>query len=566
MVTKKLQQIVDEAIFACFNENINSFVHMSNLIDLCDYQCDDCFSMAKKLRTAPISIATKIVEHIKSREDYNLLFYKVEAVNPGFINFVLSDSFITENLNLIAKDDKFGVETPKNPELYFLDYGGPNIAKPLHVGHLRSPIIGESVKRIINFSGNKTMSDVHFGDFGLQIGEVIYGLKERNIKNEDITLELLNEIYPNMSARIKLDEELNQKCAQITKDLQDGVSPFTQEFEIIKEISKKDILRIYNYLDVHFDLLEGESDSYKYINKLTNLLNEKNLLEDSQGAKIININKETDKKELPPLIYQKSNGAYLYGTTDMATVLERVQEYKPNHIIYFADKRQDLHYTQFFRAIAKTDIINEEQLEFYGFGTVNGLDGKPYKTREGISPSLDSLFNEVKTLLQNNREMNLSKPEDLDKIVNSVIKFADLQNNYEKDYIFDLEKFSKTEGKTGPYLLYSYCRLNKILNDFAKVNKEFKLNSKNKIEKEVKLKILSFKNVFEKAFVERKPSILAEFVYDFSTKLNAFYETNRLNNKDNEEFVSSWLKLIEISLKLIKTILNLLIIDTPERM
>lgn len=566
MITKELQQIVDEAIFACFGENYNSFVHISNLIDLCDYQCDDSFSLAKKFRNAPIMIATKIVENIKAREDFNLIFEKIEAVNPGFINFTLKDEFIDKNLILIENSDKFGVDKPENPETYFMDYGGPNIAKPLHVGHLRSPIIGESVKRIINFSGNKTISDVHFGDFGLQIGEVIYGLKERNIKNEDITLELLNEIYPQMSARIKTDEELNKKCAEITKDLQDGNSPYIQEYEIIKEISKQDILRIYKYLDVNFDIYEGESDSYKYINELTNLLKNKNLLEDSQGAKVIDIRKEEDKKELPPLIYQKSNGAYLYGTTDMATVLERVKEYKPNHIIYFADMRQNLHYNQFFRAISKTGIIKEEQLEFYGFGTVNGLDGKPYKTREGLSPSLDSLFEEVKQLLLKNKEMNLAKPEDLDKIVNSVIKFADLQNNYEKDYIFDLEKFSKTEGKTGPYLLYSYCRLNKILKDFSNIKKEFNYKNKNKIEKEVKLKILTFKTVFNKAFVERKPSVLAEFVYDFATKLNSFYEINRINNKENEDYVSSWLKLIEVSLKLIKTVLNILIIDTPERM
>ena len=566
MIVKKLQEIVNEAVLKGFNESINSYVHISNLIDLCDYQCDDCFSLAKKLRTAPIVIANKIVEEIKSREDVNKYFTKVEAVNPGFINFVLTDAFLDENLKIIASSDSFGIEKPEKPQVYFLDYGGPNIAKPLHVGHLRSPIIGESVKRIINFSGNKTISDVHFGDYGLQIGEVIYGLKERNISLENITLELLNEIYPNISARIKEDEELNKECARITKELQEGNKEYYEYFKIIREISKNDILRIYNYLDVHFDLHEGESDSYKYIDELTNILNEKNLLKESQGAKIVDIKKEEDKKELPPLIFQKSNGAYLYGTTDMASVLERVKEYNPGHIIYFADKRQDLHYTQFFRAISKTGIINEDQLEFYGFGTVNGLDGKAYKTREGKSPTLDSLFNEVKTLLQKNREMDLEKPEDLDKIVNSVIKFADLQNNFEKDYIFDLEKFSKTEGKTGPYLLYSYCRMNKILKNYANRIKEFNGISKNKIEREVKLKILSFKKVFEKAFNERKPSVLADFVYDFSTKLNSFYEVNRLSDKENEEYISSWLKLIEVSLKLIKTNLTMLIIDTPERM
>ena len=522
--------------------------------------------LARTLKTSPIAIANKIVEEINKNEENKKYFLKTEAVMPGFINFVLTDEFIDENLKIINDNKNFNIKT-ENPKLYFLDYGGPNIAKPLHVGHLRSPIIGESVKRIINYSGNKTLSDVHFGDFGLQIGEVIYGLKERNIKPNEVTLSLLNEIYPNMSARVKEDENLYNICAEITKNLQDGDKSNEDYYNVIKKISMNDILNDYKYLDINFDFLKGESDSYKYISELTNILNNKNLLKNSEGAKVIDICKEDDKKELPPLIYQKSNGAYLYGTTDMATVLERVKLNKPDHIIYFADIRQQLHYTQFFRAISKADVIDESKLEFYGFGTVNGKDGRPYKTREGKTPHLKDLFKETENLLLKNKEMDLENEEDIHKIVNSVIKFADLQNNFEKDYIFDLEKFSKIEGKTGPYLLYTYARMNKVLNKF-KEGKELKLINKNKnnIEKELKLKLLNFNNVFTRAFNERRPSILADFVYDLSTKLNTFYEANRFNDSENEEYISSWLYLINVTLKMIKDILNMLVIETVKKM
>ncbi len=437
MIEKELQKIVNDAIKLEFNQDFASFVHLSNAENV-DYQCDDCFSLAKILHISPMVISEKlatIINNLEVKDDY---FESVSTKN-GFLNFVISEKFINLKLNNLISDENLGVVRPQNPELFFLDYGGPNIAKPLHVGHLRSHIIGESVKRIIAFSGNKTISDVHFGDFGLQIGEVIYGLKERNIDKENITLSLLNEIYPEINARIKEDKELNDKCAQITKELQEGNEEYLDYFKIIKEISAKDIKRIYNYLDVHFDYYLGESDSYKYIPKLTQILNEKNLLKTSDGAKIIDISKETDKKELPPLIFQKSNGAYLYGTTDLATILQRKEDFNPDHIVYFADIRQDLHYTQFFRAANLAGLFNENQLEFHGFGTVNGLDGKPYKTREGKSPSLDSLFLEVKEILLKNKQMDLENESDIDDIVNSVIKFADLQNNYEKDYIFDIE-------------------------------------------------------------------------------------------------------------------------------
>ncbi len=564
MIEKELQKIVNDAIKLEFNQDFASFVHLSNAENV-DYQCDDCFSLAKILHISPMVISEKLASVINNLEVKDDYFESVSTKN-GFLNFVISEKFINLKLNNLLGDENLGVVRPQNPELFFLDYGGPNIAKPLHVGHLRSHIIGESVKRIIAFSGNKTISDVHFGDFGLQIGEVIYGLKERNIDKENITLSLLNEIYPEINARIKEDKKLNDKCAQITKELQEGNEEYLDYFKIIKEISAKDIKRIYNYLDVHFDYYLGESDSYKYIPKLTQILNEKNLLKTSDGAKIIDISKETDKKELPPLIFQKSNGAYLYGTTDLATILQRKEDFNPDHIVYFADIRQDLHYTQFFRAANLAGLFNENQLEFHGFGTVNGLDGKPYKTREGKSPSLDSLFLEVKEILLKNKQMDLENESDIDDIVNSVIKFADLQNNYEKDYIFDIEKFSKLEGKTGPYILYSYCRFNKILKKFTQEKVDFSKKSKNEYERSVKLKLLGFAPSFMRAFSERKPSIVADYLFDLCLKLNLFYENNRLQDQANSEYLDCWLALIKLSLKTLKQCLNLLAINTIEKM
>lgn len=566
MIEQKIEKIINGTIKSIYNEEFVSKVHLSNLTDIADYQCDDCFALAKIFHKSPMMIAEEIVAKISANSNFEDYFEKIESKN-GFINFVLSNEFIKNSLIEIVESEKLGVTQTKTPELYFLDYGGPNCAKPLHVGHLRSPIIGESVKRIINFSGNKTLCDVHLGDFGLQIGEVIYGLKERNIPLNEISLDLLNEIYPNMSARIKEDENLANICAEITKQLQEGNEEYYKYFKIIRDISVNDIKRIYDYMDVHFDLWMGESDSYKDISSLTELLNKKGLLLDSQGARVIDISKPDDKKELPPLIYQKSNGAYLYGTTDLASVYQRVRDYNPDHILYFADNRQALHYTQFFRASSKAELINEDNLEFYGFGTVNGLDGKPYKTREGKTPKLDELFKQVKEILSKNREMDLEKPEDFDKIVNSVIKFADLQNNTENSYIFDLEKFSKTEGKTGPYMLYSYVRLNKVFKKFEEqIEPKLDAKNKNKVEREVKLKILDFTRVFEKAFNERKPSILAEYAYDLSTKLNSFYETNRFSDEKNQEYLPSWLYLVKASLKVLKEILNMLVISIPEKM
>lgn len=567
MINNELAQFVKEA-FLQKGYDLNGTeirVTESNLPNLCDYQCNNAFEIAKKAHKNPFEIAFEISEILNENKK---IFSKAEAYKPGFINLTLSEEFLNKNLNNMFNKEKFGFEMPEKQKLFVVDYGGPNIAKPLHVGHLRSPVIGESLKRIIQYEGHKTISDIHFGDFGLQIGMVIFGLKERGLRPTDITLELLTELYPQINSRAKEDLELNKICADITKQLQDGNKEYREYWKVIRKISAEDILSLYKYLGISFDLYEGESNAYDYIDDLTKLLNEKNLIETSNGAKIIEIKEPTDSKEFPPLIYQKSNGAYLYGTTDMATVYERVKLFNPDHIIYIADLRQQLHFLQFFRAIAKTGIIKLEQLEFHGLGTVNDINGQPLKTRAGGTPKLKDLLKDVKEVLKANKEiLEQAKEEDVDKIVNAVIKFADLQNNRERDYIMDLERFSKIDGKTGPYILYSYLRIKKLIETYEKLDiKEIKTSSYNGSERKLKLQLVKLEANFKKSFKERRPNYIADYIYELCCNLNSFYEQNRFNDMNNESKINSWLFEIKLSLKILKEMLHLLIIEIPSKM
>ena len=564
MILKTLKEVLKEAFNNCgYNEDINVIV--SNRPDLCDYQCDDAFKIAKLYHKNPILIGEEVTNKLKELDNFNFYFKEVTFVKPGFINMVVSDELINNEIQKMMDDEHFNLEKVKK-ETYFLDYGGPNVAKPLHVGHLRTAIIGESLKRIINFVGHKTVSDVHLGDYGLQIGEVIYAVKEDGLSIDDITLEYLDEAYPRMSKICKENEEIMQRCALITKELQDGNKEYQEIWKKIYEVSVNDIKRIYEYLDVSFDLWEGESDGYKYIPNVTEELNKLNLLKDSEGAKIIEVKTEDDKKEMPPLIYQKSNGAYLYGTTDLAAIYERVNEYNPNHILYITDLRQGLHFEQVFRASKKWGITKDINLEHLGYGTVNGSDGKPFKTRSGDTVKLDGLFKQVKEAFISTKETNKDmKDEDLDILVNAIIKFADLQNNREKDYIFDILKFSNVVGKTGPYILYTYVRINKILNnEKLQINK---LNNEiyNKFDRDLRLKLLDLNTYIMTAFNERRPHHIAEYIYDLCVLCNIFYQNNHITGLE-EDKKQQWLLLLTFTNKLLKELLNLLAIKIPSEM
>ena len=562
MILKILENIIKEELNK-LNYEMDAKVIKSNRPDLCDYQFDGVFKLASIYKKSPIEIGEEIVSCINERGDFSHYFSEVSFVKPGFINIKISDTLINELLVKMNENDKFNIEQ-KNDEVFFLDYGGPNIAKPLHVGHLRSAIVGEAVKRTIEFKGYKTISDVHLGDYGLQIGQVIYAIKRDNINIEDITLEYLENVYPQISALCKQDEEVKTICADITKDLQDGNLEYHKYFEKIKEVSGNDIKRLYKYLNVKFDLWYGESDAYNYIEEAKNTIDSKNLFKKSEGALVVEVKEDTDKKEMPPLIFEKSNGAYLYGTTDIATILQREKDYKPDHILYFTDLRQEMHFEQVFRTVKKAGIT-DANLEFLGFGTVNGKDGKPYKTRSGDAPKLDDLFNEVKELFISKKEENKSMSlEDRDKIVNAIIKFADLQNNREKDYIFDIEKFSEVVGKTGPYILYTYLRINKIIE-----NKEITtLNDivYNDYDRNLRIKLLELELAVNNAFNMRMPSYIAEYIYDLCVLVNSFYQNNHVNNEEDKDKQNSFVYVLNLTNKIIKEMLNILVIDIPSVM
>lgn len=560
----ELEQILNEA----FNKNgydISSKVIKSNRSDLCDYQCDNAFSLAKTYHQSPIEIGNKIVDYLNEMDNFNDYFDEVALANPGFINMKVSNTFINKYIRIL-KDDFKALLPKEKSETFVLDFGGANVAKPLHVGHMRTIIVGESVARIIRFLGHKTICDVHLGDFGLQIGQVIYGILKDNKKVEDIDIKYLDKIYPEMSALCKENEEVKEKCARITKDLQEGNLEYQKMWKKILEVSIKDIKKNYDYLGAHFDLWLGESDSYKYLDELKEIFAYQNLLETSEGAIVVNVSKEDDKKEVPPLLFQKSNGAYLYASTDLATILQRKKDYKPDHILYVVDSRQSLHFEQVFRASSKADIMPYDSLEHLCYGTINGTDGKPYKTRSGETPKLESLFENAKEIFVEKKETNKDmKEEDIDKIINAILKFADLQNSREKDYIFDLNKFSDVTGKTGPYILYTYLRINKILKA-EKVSTILTDNIYNKYDRDLRLKIMEFSNSIMSAFNERKPHYIADYVYNLCVSANIFYQNNHISGMEDETNKNDWLYVLELTTKVIKEMLELLVIEIPSVM
>lgn len=529
--------------------------------DLCDFQCNDSFRLAKMHHKAPMVIGEEIVSLIKDID----IFSKVEFVNPGFINIKVSDKLINDFLIKMNDSENFGLKE-NSDEVYFLDYGGYNVAKPLHIGHLRPTIIGESIKRIINYKGCKTISDVHLGDYGLQMGQVIYGIKRDNLNLDEITIDYLNKIYPEISALCKEDEKVKEECTLITKMIQDGDEYYNKILDKIISISVDDAKKICDYLGVSFDLWKGERDSYPYLDKCEKLLKEKNLLTLSEGALVVNVKKETDNKPMPPMMFRKSNGAYVYDSTDLATIYERLEKYNPNHVIYVTDFRQNLHFEQVFRVSDMAGLIPYNSLEHAYNGTINGKDGKPFKTRKGDAPKLSELFDLVKETFISLKEENKNmKKEDIDKIVNAIIKFADLQNGRDKDYIFDIEKFSQVVGKTGPYILYTYLRIDKILKE-EKV--EDTLNDKiyNEVDRNLRMKLLDLENSFNLAFKERKPSYLADYIYSVAIFANNFYQANHIIGMEDLENKNSWLYILNLTNKILKEMLYLLGIEIPSVM
>lgn len=565
MILDKLSEIITNVANELgYNETLR--VIKSNRPDLCDYQCDEVFKLTKIYHKSPIEIGEEIVNKINELEDFNNYFVKVEFCKPGFINITISNKLINDSLKLMYNNDKFNIKKPSIIETYVVDYGGPNVAKPLHVGHMRPAIVGESIKRIINYIGHKTISDVHLGDIGLPIGEVIYACLRDGLSVDDITLEYLNKVYPEMSAICKEDKEIKEECASIIKDVQDKKN-YLDYWKKICEISSNDIKRLYKYLDINFDYWYGESNAYDYIPKVKEYLEEKDLLKESMGARVVFINKEEDKIEYPPLIFQKSNGAYLYESSDLGTIYQRIEDFNPDYILYVTDQRQVMHFEQVFRVCELSGMVGDTKLVHLPHGTINGMDGKPYKTRSGETPKLDVLFNEVKEIFISKKESNKDmNEEDINKIVNSILKFADLQNGRDRDYIFDINKFSDTQGKTGPYILYTYLRMNKIVEKYETNINNLSDKIYNNYDRDLRIGILDFENYLNSAFKEFKPNYIAEYIYNLCVLMNSFYQNNHISNLDDKENLNDWVSVIKLANKTIKEMLNLLIIDIPTEM
>lgn len=560
-------------------------VIVSNRPDMCQFQCNGALACAKKYKKTPIQIAYEIAQELKDIAE----FEAVEAVNPGFINITLKDSYIVSYLTEMGNDKKFGSTEATSPLTIIVDYGGANIAKPLHVGHLRAAIIGESIKRISRFLGHKVIGDVHLGDWGLQIGMVISELKRRkpelpyfdeNYMGEypkvaPFTIDELEEIYPAASKLAKGDETAMEEARAATYELQMGRRGYIALWKHIFGVSVTDLKKNYSALNVEFDLWNGESDSQKYIGEMTKYLVDNCYTYESEGATVINVSRENDKQTIPPFILLKSDGATLYSTTDLATIWGRINEYNPDEIIYVVDKRQGMHFEQVFRCAVKTKIASEKlALNFIGFGTMNGKDGKPFKTREGGVMRLQDLIKMIKEnvrgKLKGNKSIGEAEMEEISRKVGlAALKYGDLTNQVTKDYVFDLDRFSSFEGNTGPYILYTVVRIKSILGKCKDLTNKYELkliNPKSETERSLMLKLAGFNEAVEKAFYDKAPNKICEYIYDLANLFNKFYQDNRIVSEEDMEKKTSWIKLITMTKDILETGLELLGLEAPDRM
>ena len=587
---KKILELITEEFEKAFEQNEYDKklgkVVVSNRPDLCQYQCNGAMAGAKLYHKAPIMIANQVVESLQDNE----MFESVEAVMPGFINIKLNSEFVAKYLNDMKEADKYGCEN-KEPETIVIDYGGANVAKPLHVGHLRSAVIGESVKRIERFMGNKVISDVHLGDWGLQMGLIITELECRKPdlvyfdesytgeypEEAPFTISELEEIYPCASAKSKVDEEFKEKAHQATLKLQSGYAPYTAIWKHIMKVSVEDLKKNYGNLNVDFDLWKGESDAQPYIPGLIQDLIDKKLAYESQGALVVDISKEDDTKELPPCIVRKSDGAALYATSDLATIIQREQDYKPNHYIYVADKRQELHFTQVFRVSKKANIVDENtKMEFLGFGTMNGKDGKPFKTRDGGVMRLESLIAQINKAvydkIMENRTVSEEEANNTAKIVGlAALKYGDLSNQASKDYIFDIDRFASFEGNTGPYILYTIVRIKSIFEKYkaesgnADVNLPV-INTDNGSQMQLMLEVAKFNEIIENAAEELAPHKICSYVYDLSNAFNRFYHETKILAEEDQTKKAGYIALINLTINVLEQCIDLLGFSAPDRM
>ena len=565
-------------------------VTLSNRPDLCEYQCNGAMAGAKKYKKAPIMIAEDVVVNLAESQ----CFAQAEAVKPGFINLKLKPEFVAEYLNEMAADENLGVEKEAEPKTVMIDYGGPNVAKPLHVGHLRSAIIGESIKRIIRYKGNKVTGDIHLGDWGYQMGLIITELKKRQPdlpyfdesfggeypEEAPFTIAELEEIYPAASAKSKVDEAFKERAHQATLKLQKGYPPFRAIWKHIMNVSVADLKKNYSNLNVDFDLWKGESDADPYIQKMIDTLEAQGLVHESQGALVVDVAEESDTKEIPPCLIRKSDGASLYATSDLATIVEREEDFKPDRYIYVVDKRQAMHFEQVFRVAKKAGIVKPEtKMVFLGFGTMNGKDGKPFKTREGGVMRLEKLIADIDEAvyqrIMENRTVSEEEAKETAKIVGlAALKYGDLSNQASKDYIFDTDRFISFEGNTGPYILYTIVRIKSILNKYkengGQVTEEGSekkiLPAKGASEKALMLQLSKYNEVIENGFAETAPHKICQYIYELANAFNSFYHDTKILSEEDQAVKDSYIGLITLTRRTLEICIGLLGIEAPERM
>ena len=593
---KILDLITDEvtkAFTECGYDAKYAKVTLSNRPDLCEYQCNGAMAAAKEYKKAPFMIADEVVEKLA----VNPMFVMAESVKPGFLNLKIDEAYLADYVAKMQEDEgRFGCEKTEAPKTIMIDYGGPNVAKPLHVGHLRSAIIGESVKRIGKFMGHNVIGDVHLGDWGLQMGLIITELKQRRPElvyfddtytgeypeEAPFTISELEEIYPTASKKSKEDEAYKEAAMQATFELQHGKRGYQALLKHILNVSVTDLKRNYANLNVSFELWKGESDAQPYIPDMVQKMKDDGFAYISDGALVVDVKEETDTKEIPPCMILKSDGASLYNTTDLATMVWRMKDYNPDELIYVVDKRQELYFTQVFRCARKTGIVKPEtELKFLGFGTMNGKDGRPFKTRDGGVMRLEHLISgineEMLAKIQENQKtkenlgISTEEAENTAKMVAlAAIKYGDLSNQASKDYIFDIDLFTYFEGNTGPYILYTIVRIKSILNKYHGLGKDESGAvigaAHSKSEKDLMLELSKFNAVMESAFEETAPHKICSYIYDLANAFNSFYHGTKIMSEENETVQKSYIRLLELTKSVLETCIDVLGFSAPERM
>ncbi len=588
---KKIIDLITEQFIYAFSEcgydTAYAKVTVSNRPDLCEYQCNGAMAAAKQYKKAPIMIANDIVGILED----NSVFQMITAVSPGFINFNLNPVFLMNYVSEMGKEESLGCEQTNTPKKIIIDYGGANVAKPLHVGHLRSAVIGEAIKRMNRFAGNDVTGDVHLGDWGLQMGLIITELKLRKPElvyfdenheggypaGAPFTIAELEEIYPCANAKSKEDEAFKEEARLATLELQNGNRGYLALWQHILNVSIADLKKNYDDLNVSFELWKKESDAQPYIPEMVQNMKDQGFTRISEGALVVDVKEDTDTKEIPPCMILKSNGATLYNTTDLATIVERMKLFQPDHIVYVVDKRQELYFEQVFRCARKTGLVQPDtELTFLGFGTMNGKDGKPFKTRDGGVMRLENLIREINEAvydkIMKNRSVSEEEAKETAKIVGlSALKYGDLSNQAAKDYIFDVERFTSFEGNTGPYILYTIVRIKSILgkyyeNGHERIGQSEICMAESEFEKSLMLTLARFNDMIENAVEEFAPHKICAYVYELANEFNKFYHETKILTEENQDKKKGYIALITLTKAVLEQSIDILGFEAPDRM